>query len=111
MREIKFRAWDNDDKVMTQSFSVGSILAEGADSRFLMQYTGIKDKNDKEIYEKDIIVLFKSNERLIVKENLGAFGYEWGGDFIAFASNYHFKWSDNKSEDIEVIGNIYETQI
>ena len=51
MREIKFRAWNNAEKKM---------YPEVEDIReryeiYLMQYTGLKDKNGKEIYEGDIV--------------------------------------------------------
>lgn len=57
-RQIKFRAWQ-DNEMLTQPFSgvyaakrFFGFLYEDTD---LMQFTGLKDKNDKEIYEGDII--------------------------------------------------------
>jgi uncharacterized phage protein (TIGR01671 family) len=67
MREIKFRAWDKKRKRM---FAVTTLNASGAVSVFidddglyllpaeqieLMQYTELKDKNGKEIYDGDIV--------------------------------------------------------
>lgn len=48
MREFKFRAWqrENDPEI--------PIVPDREDC-ILMQYTGIKDKNGKEIYEGDIL--------------------------------------------------------
>lgn len=66
MREIKFRAWDTLGKVMHYhvengiyfyfnniTFPFGEILS---DERFIvMQYTGLKDKENREIYTGDVI--------------------------------------------------------
>lgn len=74
----------------------------------LMQYTMLIDNNNVEIYEDDIVVKFGSYTS-VVMQHLGAFGYwGFGEDFIVFASNYHFDWVNNKSMNIEVIGNIHE---
>jgi len=63
MREIKFRAWSKntnsflDDLSYTHKFDpYGHVYSpQGSDNYVLMQYTGLKDKNGKEIYEGDVV--------------------------------------------------------
>ena len=69
MREIKFRAWDSVQGIMLPveriNFREGTVsLNEGDNSVTdtsemfqLMQYTGLKDRDDKEIYEGDLLEL------------------------------------------------------
>jgi len=65
-REIKFRAWltsygdpfmDHDPLIFTKDHGNELYINDGIDELLdvLMQYTGIKDKNGKEIYEGDIL--------------------------------------------------------
>ena len=54
-REIKFRAWDRDNKELV--YQDANLTAGKVISRFdvLVQFTGLHDKNGKEIYEGDIV--------------------------------------------------------
>jgi uncharacterized phage protein (TIGR01671 family) len=57
MREIKFRAWYEWKKHMDKNSQLTSHFEEVLqdDCCILMQYTGLKDKNGKEIYEGDVV--------------------------------------------------------
>lgn len=63
-REIKFRVWSKSRK-MTRAFTINELLSYYSgeasdfyidDDSIYLQYTGIKDRHDKEIYEGDIIL-------------------------------------------------------
>ena len=72
-----------------------------------LQFIGLFDKNNIEIYEGDIVELFGVNNPVEIIFKNGSFGYyvPIHKDFCAIACNYYFNF---KRLDIKVVGNIYE---
>jgi len=115
MKEIKFRAWDKIDKEMISSDALyfGDISQPFADSvkdvreRFvIMQYTGLKYKNDVEIYEGDIVnVQSRGLDFTVVIQEITAYGLKV--EFIK-GSDYKQMFYRPDWENSEVIGNKYE---
>jgi phage protein len=120
-RDIKFRAWVKDRKAIfevvlinyvskkvTYLFEkVGHLLNirhEKFNDVELMQYSGLTDMMEKEIYEGDI--LFESfGERYykVVFKN-GSFRAEFEGDF----EEHSFDLIDVVAQGCKIVGNIYE---
>lgn len=120
-REIKFRAWDEVSEKMLNwndfldTNMKNTFIAPESTGLILMQYTGLHDKNGKEIYEGDIVLL-------------DCYYYEepaFDGEFKVIYDDINGMWIlvdlENKDRgfafreirsyykaEIEVIGNIYD---
>lgn len=122
MREIKFRAWvrcgkwaiDEDKQefgmvsadafAFEESAPISELLVDIPDEQYIMQYTGLKDKNGKEIYEGDILELNKGEyEEVIWKEDEACFAIRDVDAYITCGL-----LEKDSEEYLEVIGNIYE---
>ncbi|MCX0360040.1 YopX family protein [Clostridium perfringens] len=138
-RDIKFRVWDKtsdsmlyqDDfervEIDTKNKMITLIAEEESDKSHyvldyeegieaeIMQYTGLKDENEKEIYEGDILsIKIYSRDKIIVQCKSvvefkdGCFGVIWGYDksFLSLKSFFNTKFEvvGNKYENPEILG-------
>ena len=122
MRTIKFRG-----KTDSGKWCFGYFLHDGQRGRFVItdglleinrvnpdtvgQYTGLKDKNDKEIYDGDILAHNGEPIGYIVD---GVRGYCF--DVMYFSPKYEESWSlygvvvNDFHGDVEIIGNIHDPE-
>lgn len=138
MREIKFRAWnggmmrylhDGDINLTQRGVIAPNEMNEWWKAREwpLMQYTGLKDKNGKEIYEGDFVIYLNLNiftsdhvlNRELCMEYARTGFVKYMQDTCQFmlaqrdqSDSYNFsndlKLIYGDDEEMQVIGNIYE---
>ncbi|MCP4394518.1 MAG: hypothetical protein GY804_09675 [Alphaproteobacteria bacterium] len=102
MREIKFRAWDNEKKEMTPPFYLGSELSMMLIDCEVMQYTGSKDKNGKEIYESDKVKHIENRGSELYPDEITII------EEVRYEEGAFYPICEQPSENFEVIGNIWE---
>ena len=136
-REIKFRAWNNVKKVMEAVVDIewtdnsGNTIESICTKSFkikqpnfdLMQYTGLKDKNGKEIYEGDVVKLLQGHKdhkkrKFEITWQNGSFGLLLNGEVNHTSFGYYFKRAVENGvfesyfycdgSCFKVIGNIHE---
>jgi len=116
MREIKFRAWDKKkEKLIYQNemdhlIFPGKRKVENFEDIELMQYTGLKDENGKEIYEGDVVEVDGGYRG---RKCIGVVVWEEHGfnlDKIKGDTMTHFDapWDLLSEGQKEVLGNIHE---
>ena len=129
MREIRFRAYCKSDKEMFYSsmyqkitgivFGLSSFFSEIFDIEdTIMQYTGLKDKNGKEIYLDDLLRDDKNRVFQVVEDDrVAGTGYRlklistWNNnDHIKINQCVDFySWMVSENDNcLEIVGNIYE---
>ena len=109
-REVKFRAWSMikpSHKMLYLTQGILSDLVSIKNQWEVMQYTGLKDKNGKEIYEGDVVMVINylngkpwegHIHPCLVRFNCGKFDLKdhWKGESLCNSA-------------VEVLGNIYES--
>ncbi len=120
MREIKFRAWDKVEKKMLFNADPFAIHVSGSNEPLLAkthrnencifeQYTGLKDKNGKEIYEGDIVRYGRHIHGIIPPEShMEIVSWQSGEEEhypCCTSSGFALPYSE---DGYEVIGNIHE---
>lgn len=122
MRTIKFRAWDKfnkcwvpvngqdpytlkqlaDDDLFSYHKEIHPISSRWQNYDWV-QFTGLTDKNGKEIYEGDIVQLYGFSDKYKISYGNGCFYLEGIEDFTQ-----DIMFSYQESNKVEVIGNVYE---
>ena len=131
MREIKYRAWDENQKCFHYSDNLRCSVLEDGNYWFvgdwsehpdyfldgdttsipIEQYTGLKDINGKEIYEGDIMQSDTEIKMIVVAGHYQTFVDDWGVPH--YSTGFALKFTDESGysdfgSSLEIIGNIHD---
>ena len=128
MREIRFRAWNGSKMLDTvgvhpfMCFRISDAFPEDEDKytdntgdmictpnlQSIMQYTGLKDKNGKEIYEGDVCIAWNTEYGSVIPGNFKGVVKFFETSFYVDNNRAAFLvWQE--IAQWEVIGNVYES--
>lgn len=110
-RELKFRVWDGEQMISPDYIDRSGNAYWKSDSipsmsKKVMQFTGLKDKGGKEIYEGDIVLAsFDLENKKIMGEVI------WGDGFVGYGilfDGMEYRISATAEGTRKVTGNIYK---
>jgi len=118
MKEIKFRAWDTVREIMLPEFdlfdAITGSIGDCAENLEFLQYTGLKDKNNKAVYAGDICKDDEDDIGSVFYKDV-EFVFAYGGEkrlTQSLTGNLEDEHRDSSGQlfttYFEVIGNIYE---
>lgn len=116
MKELKFRAWDGkkmiDDVIPASETSIIELFEyewQETEVEAVEQYTGLKDKNGKEVYEGDILGGIWESGFISWCEKCKQLQYH-SADIDCMACSGDVYWYELAEDDgkLEVIGNVHE---
>ena len=124
MRDIKFRAFLKSNQLMYDVLTLdiidNKVLINNEEKQLrgyvkyqdveLMQYTGLKDKNGKEIYEGDIVEAWSEGKKAIGKVKQRIDGLWLMYPAWQSGKSWGLMPNEERNTTVKIIGNIYENK-